>query len=610
MNGTLNHADQWTQRGFAAEQAGDMANAKVAYRAAVSARPQHAAAWLRLGVIARREGDLASAEQFMQRALQHNDREPAAFNSYGNLLLQLARHGEAEAAFAQATALKPDYYDGHYNHARALLALGNLDGASAAIARAVRLATPTASLLQLRAQVEEAGGKLQSALVSLDAAIQRAPGRAALYHNRGVLLLKLHRAQESLESHQNAMRMGLDVPEAHYNLGNTLQSLGQHQAAIAAYRQAIALDPGHALSLYDLARLRWRLGETDYASELADAVRGRPDDAALAGLQGRLAANAQDYVQAVIGYREAVRRAPDWPDWHDGLAKALARQGNTAAAVLAHDEAVALAQRLQRPLAPLLASKAATLLMRGDARAALSAATAACALDGADQYGNALVATSLTLLGDARAKWLNDYDRLIAVIDVSPPNGDADSASFNRELAQALIAVHHDKNAPIEQTLRIGTQTLGNLFDVANPWVDALKAKIAEAIDGYIGLLAEDQSHPFTSRKSAAWRFTDSWSSRLTRGGYHTNHVHPHGWLSSVYYVALPADVDDAHSQAGWLQFGVPDFDCGISEPARTVQPRVGRLVLFPSMFWHGTKPFHVGDERLTIAFDVVPDNG
>jgi predicted 2-oxoglutarate/Fe(II)-dependent dioxygenase YbiX len=35
------------------------------------------------------------------------------------------------------------------------------------------------------------------------------------------------------------------------------------------------------------------------------------------------------------------------------------------------------------------------------------------------------------------------------------------------------------------------------------------------------------------------------------------------------------------------------------------VEPKVGRLVLFPSFLWHGTRPFPRG-ERMTIAFDTV----
>ena len=40
-------------------------------------------------------------------------------------------------------------------------------------------------------------------------------------------------------------------------------------------------------------------------------------------------------------------------------------------------------------------------------------------------------------------------------------------------------------------------------------------------------------------------------------------------------------------------------------EPFRTIEPKPGRLALFPSTMWHGTYPFDAG-ERLTVAFDVA----
>ena len=42
----------------------------------------------------------------------------------------------------------------------------------------------------------------------------------------------------------------------------------------------------------------------------------------------------------------------------------------------------------------------------------------------------------------------------------------------------------------------------------------------------------------------------------------------------------------------------------------RAIQPKPGRLVLFPSYMWHGTIPFHADAVRTTIAFDVVPNGG
>jgi len=44
--------------------------------------------------------------------------------------------------------------------------------------------------------------------------------------------------------------------------------------------------------------------------------------------------------------------------------------------------------------------------------------------------------------------------------------------------------------------------------------------------------------------------------------------------------------------------------------PRRLVRPSVGKLVLFPSYFWHGTVPFTADRARLTVAFDVVPRLG
>ena len=39
--------------------------------------------------------------------------------------------------------------------------------------------------------------------------------------------------------------------------------------------------------------------------------------------------------------------------------------------------------------------------------------------------------------------------------------------------------------------------------------------------------------------------------------------------------------------------------------PLQVIEPKPGRLVLFPSNMWHGTRPFPQG-ERLTVAFDIA----
>ncbi|HZQ39609.1 MAG TPA: putative 2OG-Fe(II) oxygenase, partial [Rhizomicrobium sp.] len=124
----------------------------------------------------------------------------------------------------------------------------------------------------------------------------------------------------------------------------------------------------------------------------------------------------------------------------------------------------------------------------------------------------------------------------------------------------------------------------------------------------YIADMRQDDQHPLLSRRAKGFGYSGSWSSRLRDCGFHVNHVHPLGWISSCYYVAVPQAVEDAGARQGWIKFGEPGLDVPLKDAIRrAIQPRPGRLVLFPSYMWHGTIPFHDAQPRTTIAFDVIP---
>ncbi|MGB3317850.1 MAG: putative 2OG-Fe(II) oxygenase, partial [Sphingopyxis granuli] len=223
--------------------------------------------------------------------------------------------------------------------------------------------------------------------------------------------------------------------------------------------------------------------------------------------------------------------------------------------------------------------------------------------DPSDQQALALQGIAWRLTGDARAEWLNDV-ALIGTLALSPADGDV--AGFNRRLDEALGALHLGQRHPLEQTLRGGTQTADDLFGRDLPEVAAVRALIEDGVRRYIAALPDDAAHPFLNRKASRFAFSGSWSVRLHDGGHHTNHIHPEGWISAVYYVALPAAV--AEGEQGWLKFGETGLRLGARERiVRTVRPEPGRLVLFPSYFYHGTIPFADEGHRTTIAFDVVP---
>jgi len=203
------------------------------------------------------------------------------------------------------------------------------------------------------------------------------------------------------------------------------------------------------------------------------------------------------------------------------------------------------------------------------------------------------------LLGDPRWDWLEGDARLIQTYDIAGELGPLD------ELADCLRGIHRGSGQPLNQSVRGGTQTDGQLLARAEPAIRRLRDALSAAVSEHIAQLPPpDPAHPTLPAQRSPARFAGSWSVRLSDAGYHHDHVHSHGWLSSAFYVSLPDLSQDAPG-AGSLAFGenlrlLPDF------PAfKVVAPKAGSLTLFPSTMWHGTRPFGKG-ERLTVAFDIA----
>ena len=202
------------------------------------------------------------------------------------------------------------------------------------------------------------------------------------------------------------------------------------------------------------------------------------------------------------------------------------------------------------------------------------------------------------LLDDPRADWLLAQPGFIAVQELPLDEDDL------RSLAACLRGLHRSQTHPIGQSLRGGTQTRGRLFERDDAEIVAFRQLIEAGVQRYWQALPPvDPAHPLLRHRGAQPRLSGSWSVRLTDGGFHVSHMHPDGIISSACYIAVPPP---AAPGDGWLQIGgAPDqLDLPL-QPLREVEPVPGRIVLFPSFCYHGTRCFPKG-ERLSVAFDVI----
>ena len=96
----------------------------------------------------------------------------------------------------------------------------------------------------------------------------------------------------------------------------------------------------------------------------------------------------------------------------------------------------------------------------------------------------------------------------------------------------------------------------------------------------------------------------------LNAQGHQVPHLHPTGWISGVYYVDVPDFVSSTDKDhLGWLEFGAAPPEIPASKQPATflIEPKPGRLVLFPSYFFHRTIPYTDTARRISIAFDFNP---
>ena len=258
------------------------------------------------------------------------------------------------------------------------------------------------------------------------------------------------------------------------------------------------------------------------------------------------------------------------------------------------------------PVSLMRLSQAA--LMTGRREEALQLSENGMAADPYNSFWPAIKASSLKSLGrdDAYAA-LTQIDATIKVYELEDVAGYDSADQFLSQLKATLHKLHGWKSQPLAQSVRGGTQTSWDLRFNDDPIIQTFFAAMRPFVADYIAGLPENLSHPFLSRKSKEFYFSGAWSILLRGEGYHVNHIHPDGWLSSAFYVDVPDSVQSGTDKSGWIGFGEPPFELNGGFSDMEIRPVRGRLVLFPSFMWHGTRKFSGDQTRLTLPFDVRP---
>jgi Putative 2OG-Fe(II) oxygenase len=217
----------------------------------------------------------------------------------------------------------------------------------------------------------------------------------------------------------------------------------------------------------------------------------------------------------------------------------------------------------------------------------------------------ALARAEALLGGEAEVRRLVDFDRFFRCYSMPAPNGQP-SAAFNGELAAEVRSNLKFYDAPTDRAIRKAWRN-NTLFSEKFPLAWSLSIALREEVKRYMSDLPSEPGHPFLASRPAEF-VIEGWGVVSSHDSHHKMHIHENAWASGVYYVVRPPTSRDKGSRRGWLKVGPPDdVPEGGAWESRSIEPEPGNLVLMPGYFYHGTRPMGVDEERICIAFDVVP---
>ncbi len=598
--------------GMEAHRQGDLENAEKFYRRILEfdTNDQNKAdAYQLLALLVKARGELDQAEVYFRQSLGINKRQPNVLNNFGNLLTDTNRVEEAIQTYRRAVTIDAGFLDGWMNLGTALHKAKQLSDAETALRRALQIDDKAVRVHNSLGAVYKDWGKIYEAIECFQKALEIEPRYELAFFNLGTAYRMINEPASALECLRNALMQNPQNALAYCVMGSIYNQLDQIDDAKICFKSAIAIDPELEDAHYELNQMLWMAGDHDeFLESFKEAEKLKPNAFHLRLRHADIHQTQDEYEKSEPIIREALEIAPDDARANDAMARCYTLQGRFEEAVPHH----AKAAHLGRLNPYYFVSEAKTLIYLGRYQDALEVLEkcdpAICLYQQMDAERIALLELCYRNLGDPRSHYINDYDNFVGAQFIETPPGYRNLDAFNRKLAQKLDEMHTMKHHPLEQTLRNGSQTYGSLFDSEEPIIVELRDALKIAIQKHIDALPDDPDHPFLSRKTKDFAFVSSWSVRLNASGFHKNHVHGNGWISSAYYVQVPSEVSGSSEKAGWLKFGQPNRLPGHDqEPHKWIEPEVGKLGLFPSYMWHGTEPFHSDSHRMTVAFDILP---
>jgi len=513
-----------------------------------------------LAVKNHQEGKIDIAQKLYNQVLKIDPNYAKAHNNLGIIFKGLGENQKEKECYEKAIEIDPNYADAHNN-------LGII--------------------------LQELGEK-QKAKECYEKAIEIDPNYADAHNNLGVIFEKLEDYNKAKSYYKKATEIDPNSANAHNNLGAILQELGEKQKAKECYEKAIEIDPNYANSYYNLGTIFQDLGEKQKAKSCYEKVIELNPNYALAHNNLGIIFNVLGENQkAKDCYEKAIEIDPNSQVALINRGKILFEKGEFELSLLDFDNCNNFESR---------SCALTSLYALGHIDEIYKRIEENYQLD--EKNIRVAAFSSFIAYKEKKSTTQNFCPNPIDFIHHS--NLSSHLQNFNSFITEVIKELHNVNSVwePIRKSTIGGFQTKSNLFIKPQKMIQNLKSIIITEIESYY-LKFINETCSFIKKWPSKYTLP-AWQVILKKQGHQSRHIHPSGWLSGVIYLKV---VPSFKKNEGAIEFSLNGKKYYDAESPKVVHlPKTGDIVLFPSSLHHRTIPFSSDTDRISIAFDLVPN--
>ena len=184
-----------------------------------------------------------------------------------------------------------------------------------------------------------------------------------------------------------------------------------------------------------------------------------------------------------------------------------------------------------------------------------------------------------------------------------------DNNELNDDLISSILEFHKsgESDPKSQPLLSNGKQSSGNIFLNQREDIQLLKKILENKVKNYLKEFSTS-NEGFIINWPKNYKIY-GWLVSISSGGKLSAHIHKEGWLSGSLYFKMPSKKTKNEGNIVFSLDGANYPTDGKKFDKKSVDVNKGDLVLFPSSLFHHTIPFKSNEERVTFAFDIIPQN-